>query len=30
MSKEQSHRIETMCESARDRVDDLLGFTFKI
>ncbi len=24
MSKEQSHRIETMCESARDRVDDLL------
>ena len=24
MSKEQSHRIESMCESARDRVDDLL------
>ncbi|MEJ6665280.1 MAG: helix-turn-helix domain-containing protein [Euryarchaeota archaeon] len=24
MSNEQSHRIETMCESARDRVDDLL------
>jgi DNA-binding HxlR family transcriptional regulator len=24
MSKEQSHRMESMCESARDRVDDLL------